>query len=170
MRELALFAGAGGGLLGSRLLGWSTRCAVEIDPYCRSVLLARQRDGCLDRFPIWDDIRTFDGHPWRGEIDVVSGGFPCQDISSAGRGAGLSGERSGLWSEMLRVIGEIQPTFVFAENSPYLRTRGLGAVLQGLAHLGYDARWLMGWPIGWTGLEPLAMDRFRQWLRLHGRP
>ena len=71
MNELALFAGAGGGILGGYLLGWRTRCAVEIDPYCRSVLLARQRDGMLPRFPIWDDIRTFNGKPWRGSVGVL---------------------------------------------------------------------------------------------------
>jgi DNA (cytosine-5)-methyltransferase 1 len=141
VNELGLFAGAGGGLLASRLLGWRTVCAVEIEPYCQRVLAQRQRDGHLEPFPIWDDIRTFDGTPWRGSVDVISGGFPCQDISSAGRGAGLSGDRSGLWFEMLRVIGEVRPAWVFAENSPMLRTRGLAVVLQGLAGLGYDACW-----------------------------
>ena len=85
MNELALFAGAGGGILGGRLLGWRTICAVEIDPYARDVLLARQNDGCLPPFPVWDDVRTFDGRPWRGVVDVVSCGFPCQDISSEGK-------------------------------------------------------------------------------------
>lgn len=130
-----------GGLLASRLLGWRTICAVEIDPYCQRVLAQRQLDGHLDPFPIWDDVRTFDGRPWRGLVDVVSGGFPCQDISAAGRGAGLAGSRSGLWFEQLRIIGEVRPAYVFAENSPMLRTRGLGTVLRGLADLGYDACW-----------------------------
>lgn len=104
----------------------------------------------LDPFPIWDDITTFDGRPWQGRVDVVSGGFPCQDISSAGRGAGLDGARSGLWFEMLRVIGEVQPAYVFAENSPNLRTRGLGRVLDGLAGLGFNACWgvLGAWHVG----------------------
>ncbi|PCJ25635.1 MAG: DNA cytosine methyltransferase [Rickettsiales bacterium] len=141
LRELALFAGAGGGLLGSKLSGHRTVCAVELDPYCRRVLLQRQHDGWLDRFPIWDDVRTFDGRPWGGRCDIVSGGFPCQDISSAGSGEGLAGERSGLWFDMLRIIGEVRPRFVFAENSPRLRTLGLGTVIKGLASLGYDARW-----------------------------
>lgn len=150
MRELGLFAGAGGGLLASRLLGWRTVCAVEIEPYCQRVLAQRQRDGMLDPFPIWDDVCTFDGRPWRGRVDVVSGGFPCQDISSAGRGAGLSGARSGLWFEMLRVIGEVRPAYVFAENSPNLRTRGLDVVLGGLAELGYSSAWgvLGAWHVG----------------------
>ena len=89
MNELALFAGAGGGILGGHLLGWRTVCAVEWEPYPASVLCARQNDGLLPPFPIWDDVQTFDGKPWRGIVDVVSGGFPCQDISAAGRGGGL---------------------------------------------------------------------------------
>lgn len=141
MRELALFAGAGGGILGGKLLGWRTVCAVEIDSYCRSVLLARQRDGILEPFPIWDDVRTFDGNAWRGHVDVVSGGFPCQDISAAGRGAGIEGERSGLWVEMARIIREVRPRYAFVENSPMLTSRGLGTVLGDLAEMGFDAEW-----------------------------
>jgi DNA (cytosine-5)-methyltransferase 1 len=80
MNELHLFAGAGGGILGGILLGHTTVCAVEIEPYPRKVLLQRQRDGILPKFPIWDDVCTFDGKPWRGSVDVICGGFPCQDI------------------------------------------------------------------------------------------
>ena len=141
MNELALFAGAGGGILGGKLLGWRTVCAVEWEPYPASVLVARQNDGLLPPFPIWDDVQTFDGHPWRGFVDVVSGGFPCQDISSAGRGAGIDGERSGMWREMARIIHEVQPRFAFVENSPMLTSRGLGTVLGDLASMGFDARW-----------------------------
>lgn len=141
MNELALFAGAGGGILGGHLLGWRTVCAVEFDAYARNVLLARQRDGWLPRFPIWDDVRTFDGKPWRGRVDVVSGGFPCQDISAAGKGAGIKGKRSGLWREMARIIGEVRPDYVWVENSPMLVGRGLAVVLGDLAEMGYDARW-----------------------------
>jgi DNA (cytosine-5)-methyltransferase 1 len=141
LNELALFAGAGGGILGGKLLGWRTVCAVEWEPYPASVLCARQNDGLLSPFPIWDDVQTFDGKPWRGIVDVVSGGFPCQDISSAGKGAGITGSRSGLWSEMARIIGEVQPRFAFVENSPVLTSRGLGTVLGDLAALGFDARW-----------------------------
>ena len=141
MHELALFAGAGGGILGGLLLGWRTVCAVEIDPYARSVLLARQNDGTLTPFPVWDDIRTFDGRPWRGIVDVVSGGFPCTDISAAGKGAGIEGENSGLWVEMARIIGEVRPRFALVENSPVLTSRGLHRVLGDLAALGMDARY-----------------------------
>jgi DNA (cytosine-5)-methyltransferase 1 len=141
VNELALFAGAGGGILGGKLLGWTTVCAVEIEKYPREVLLQRQRDGILEPFPIWDDICTFDGKPWRGLVDVISGGFPCQDISSAGKGAGITGERSGLWKEMARVIGEVRPRYALIENSPMLVTRGLDVVLCDLAQMGYDAEW-----------------------------
>lgn len=141
MNELALFAGAGGGILGGHLLGWRTVCAVEWNPYAASVLVARQNDGLLPPFPIWDDVQTFDGRPWRGCVDVVSGGFPCQDISSAGRGAGIDGERSGMWREMARIIREVRPRCVFVENSPMLTSRGLGRVLGDLAAMGFDAKW-----------------------------
>ncbi len=141
VRELALFAGAGGGILGGKLLGWRTVCAVEIDAYARSVLLARQGDGWLDKFPIWDDVCTFDGRPWRGRVDVISGGFPCVDVSPAGKREGINGERSGLWWEMLRVVREVLPKHVFVENSAGLLARGMGEVLGGLAESGYDCRW-----------------------------
>ena len=141
MNELALFAGAGGGILGGKLLGWRTVCAVEWEPYPASVLCARQNDGLLPPFPIWDDVQTFDGFAWRGLVDVVSGGFPCQDISAAGKGAGIDGERSGMWSHMARVVGEVRPRFVFVENSPMLVTRGLERVIGDLTALGYDTKW-----------------------------
>jgi DNA (cytosine-5)-methyltransferase 1 len=141
LRELALFAGAGGGILGGHLLGWRTICAVEWDAYARDVLVARQNDGCLKAFPIWDDVQTFDGRPWRGRVDVVSGGFPCQDISCAGKGAGIEGERSSMWKHMARIIGEVRPRFVFVENSPMLVGRGLAVVIADLTEMGYDAKW-----------------------------
>ena len=141
MNELALFAGAGGGILGGKLLGWRTVCAVEWEQYPASILCARQNDKILPPFPIWDDVQTFDGHPWRGIVDVISGGFPCQDISVAGNGDGLDGERSGMWREMARIIGEVRPRFAFVENSPMLVTRGLERVLADLTAMGYDSRW-----------------------------
>ena len=139
--ELSLFSGAGGGILAGKLLGWKTICAVEWEPYPASVLVARQNEEILSPFPIWDDVQTFNGKPWKGIIDVVSGGFPCQDISSAGQGEGITGERSSMWKHMAKVIGEVEPAFAFIENSPMLRTRGLGVVLQDLAEMGYDAEW-----------------------------
>jgi DNA (cytosine-5)-methyltransferase 1 len=168
MNELALFAGAGGGILGGHLLGWRTVCAVEWEPYAACILAARQNDGLLPHFPIWDDVQTFDGKPWRGIVDVVSGGFPCQDISAAGKGAGIDGERSGMWREMARIICEVRPRFVFVENSPMLTSRGLGVVLGDLAKMGFDAKWgVLGaadvgaphqrdriWIAGWRDIFP----------------
>jgi DNA (cytosine-5)-methyltransferase 1 len=143
MNELALFAGAGGGILGGKLLGWETVCAVENNEYCRNVLVARQNDGTFRPFPIWDDVRTFDGSRWQGLVDIVSGGFPCQDISvSRSVGAkGIEGTRSGLWKEQARIIREVQPVFAWVENSPALTVRGLGVVLADLAEMGFDAEW-----------------------------
>ena len=141
MNELALFAGAGGGILGGHLLGWRTVCAVEWEQYPASVLCARQNDKILPPFPIWDDVQTFDGKPWRGIVDVVSGGFPCQDISAAGGGGGITGSRSSMWKHMARIVGEVRPQYVFVENSPMLTTRGLGVVLADLSQMGFDAKW-----------------------------
>ncbi|MDE4693225.1 DNA cytosine methyltransferase [Klebsiella pneumoniae] len=141
MNELALFAGAGGGILGGHLLGWRTVCAVERDAYAAQVLAQRQNDGILKPFPIWSDVCSFDGKPWRGIIDIVSGGFPCQDISANGHGAGIDGRRSGLWSEMARIVSEVRPKFVFVENSPRLRGKGLAVVISDLAEMGYGCEW-----------------------------
>lgn len=165
MNELHLFAGAGGGILGGQLLGHTTVCAVEIEPYCREVLLQRQRDGMLPKFPIWDDVRTFDGRPWRGLVDVVCGGFPCQDISCAGKGAGLAGARSGLWSEFARIIGEVRPRYAFVENSPMLTSRGLGRVLGDLSEMGYDAAWCV------LGAADVGAPHLRKriWILAHAR-
>jgi DNA (cytosine-5)-methyltransferase 1 len=179
MNELALFAGAGGGILGGGLLGWRTVCAVEWEQYPASVLCARQNDGLLPPFPIWDDVQTFDGKPWRGIVDVVSGGFPCQDISAAGKGVGIDGERSGMWREMARIIHEVRPRFALVENSPMLTSRGLGTVLGDLASMGFDARWgVLGaadvganhqrdriWIVAkWRGQLPHAqLHRIRRW-------
>ena len=163
MNELALFAGAGGGILAGKLLGWRTVCAVEWEPYAACVLAARQNDRFLAPFPVWDDVQTFDGRPWRGIVDVVSGGFPCQDISVAGKGAGITGERSGMWRHMARIVGEVRPRYVFVENSPALITRGLGVVLGDLAALGYDCKWTV---LGAADVgAPHRRDRF--WLVAH---
>src|ERR1019366_1793703 len=142
IRELALFAGAGGGILGGKLLGWKTVAAVEIIPFCARRLMQRQNEGHLPSFPIWDDVCTFDGRDWNGLVDVVSGGFPFQDISSAGKGAGVDGgARSGLWKEFIRIIGDVRPSFALIENSPRLVDKGLDIVLDDLAVCGYDAEW-----------------------------
>jgi DNA (cytosine-5)-methyltransferase 1 len=134
MNVLDLFSGIGGFSLGLERAGMWTTQFVEIDPFCQHVL--RQH---WPNTPIHDDIRTF--HAPAGFADVICGGFPCQDISFAGDGAGLAGERSGLWSEYARIIGEVRPRFVIVENVSALLARGLGDVLRDLAALGYDAEW-----------------------------
>ena len=132
MRELHLFAGSGGGILGGMLLGHEPVCAVEIAPYCRQVLQARQDDGWLPKFPIYEDVKEFDGKPWRDKVDVVAGGFPCQPWSQAGKRKGEKDPRH-LWPEMARIVEEVRPRYVFAENvslaafqEPWRDLRGLG--------------------------------------------
>ncbi len=141
LNELAVFAGAGGGILGGYLLGWRTVCAVERDAYAAQVLAQRQNDRAISPFPIWSEVRSFDGRPWRGIAHVVSGGFPCTNVSAAGDGTGLDGEESGLWSEQARIIREVEPLVAWVENSPLLTVRGLQRVLWDLAEMGFDAEW-----------------------------
>ncbi len=145
IRGLSLCAGVGGFDLGlRRALGSRYRTVgyVERDAYAASCLVARMEDESLDSAPIWDDLATFDGWPWRGSVDLVAAGFPCQDISTAGRGEGIQpGNRSGLWYEVARVVCEVGPRLVFLENVTAIASRGLGIVLGDLAALGFDAEW-----------------------------
>jgi DNA (cytosine-5)-methyltransferase 1 len=204
-------------------LPWRTRCAVEIAPYARRILLARQRDGILPAFPIWDDIRTFDGRPWRGHIDVISAGFPCTPFSVAGKREAGDSDKN-MWPDTIR-----RPKHLLLENVPGLLAQSHGymhTILGDLAESGYDCRWdcipasalganhqrdrlwivanhhsanlrhepgrrsgeslqsmatqrggrlspsfverMMNWPVGWTDLEPLAMDKYQQWYASHG--
>lgn len=138
MNELALFAGAGGGILGGMLLGWRTVCAVEIDPYAASVLVQRQNDGILPAFPIWDDVRTFDGKPWNGIVDVVSAGFPCQPFSYEGKRDFETSEQN-LWPETRRVISEVRARYVLLENVRGIRNY-LPVVIRDLRRIGYSVK------------------------------
>lgn len=128
----SLFSGIGGIDLGFDRAGLMCEWQVEINPFARSVL--KKHWPGVHRH---DDIRTFDAKP----VDVVCGGFPCQDISNAGKKAGIEGSRSGLWFEYLRVIRKIRPRFVVVENVAALLVRGFDRVLGGLAECGYDAEW-----------------------------
>jgi len=142
IRVLDLFSGIGGFALGLRAAGgFKTVAYCEIEPFCQEVLQARMRDGSLDTAPICTDIRKLDGKPLRGRVEMVCGGFPCQDISEAGLRAGIDGERSGLWREMARLVCEIRPRFVFVENVSDLLVRGMHRVLGDLASLGFHAEW-----------------------------
>ena len=141
MYELALFAGIGGGLLGSRLLGWKPIAAVELNTYCRDILLKRQDEGYLEPFPIWDDIRTFNGRPFRGRVDIITAGFPCQGYSPAGHQQGAADSRN-LWPDTLRVIREVEPKYILLENVPELLSyRYFSEVAGGLASSGYSFKW-----------------------------
>ena len=149
MNELALFAGAGGGLLASKwLLGWRTVCYVENAEYPAKILQARIKDGLLDDAPIWDDVRTFDGKPWRGCVDIVSAGFPCQPFAAGGLGRGEDDARN-MWPDTVRVISEVGPTWVLLENSPKLlqfskqwqRRAYVERIVAELAEIGYVGRW-----------------------------
>ena len=131
----SLFAGIGGIDLGFERAGFKTVWQVEIDPYCRKVLARHFPDA--ERF---EDVRRVGASCLR-RVDVIAGGFPCQDISNAGKRVGIEGERSGLWSEYARIIGELRPKFVFVENVAALLGRGMGRVLGDLSALGYDAEW-----------------------------
>lgn len=144
MNELALFAGAGGGVLASSLLlGHRIVAAVEIDPYCREVLLRRQRDGVLPVFPIWDDIRTFDGTAWRGIVDLVSAGFPCQPFSQAlSNRKRVESDSRNMWPETIRVIREVGPRRCLLENVPGLvPTQYFGTILGDILEGGYCVQW-----------------------------
>jgi len=141
---LALFSGVGGLELALSLAIPSFRCMgyVELDSFAASVLVARMEGETVARAPIWDDVRSFDGALYRDRVDLVSGGFPCTDLSVANHaGKGLDGERSGLWTEFARVVREVRPRLVFVENVPALATRGLDRVLGDLHVCGFDAVW-----------------------------
>jgi DNA (cytosine-5)-methyltransferase 1 len=161
LNGLDLFSGIGG--LALALHPWVRPVAYcEIDRYAQAVLLCRMADGALPRAPIWDDVRSLraDMLPC---VDIISGGFPCQDLSVAGLGAGLAGERSGLFFEIARLTGEIRPSFIFLENVPAIRSRGADVVTGRLAELGYDCRWgvLSAFDVG----APHLRDRW--WLLAH---
>lgn len=142
-RVISLFSGAGGLDLGLRLAVPETRivCHVEQEAYACAVLAARMEEGRLHPAPIWSDVTTFDGKPWRGKVHCIAGGFPCVDVSLAGKQRGIEGPESGLWREFARIIGEVRPQFVYMENVANLLTSGFGRVLGDLANLGYNAEW-----------------------------
>ncbi len=137
-----LFAGAGGGLLADLILGHTPIVAVEWDAYACAVLRERAADGWFPSLHVHEgDIRSFGASEYSGRVDCIHAGFPCQDISIAGSGTGINGDRSGLYREVLRIADVVRPRFLFLENSPAIVSRGLGVVLGDLATLGYDARW-----------------------------
>jgi DNA (cytosine-5)-methyltransferase 1 len=136
LNGLDLFSGIGG--LTIALAPWCRPVAYcENDRYAQGVLLSSMRSGKIGVAPIWDDVRTLGAKTVRN-IDIIYGGFPCQDLSCAGTGAGLDGERSSLFFEIARLAGELRPRFVFLENVPAITTRGGTRVIAELAGLGFD--------------------------------
>ena len=138
MKLLDLFSGIGGFSLAAERV-WDDELEIvgfcEIDKYCKKILKKN-----FPYIPIYNDIKELNGNEFK-EIDLITGGFPCQDISIAGRGAGIGGKRSGLWAEMHRIIGDVRPRFVLIENVPMLTIRGGTRVIADLAEIGYDAEW-----------------------------
>jgi DNA (cytosine-5)-methyltransferase 1 len=131
----SLFSGIGSCCLGFQRAGFEVKWQVEIDPWCRK-LLAKN----FPRVERFEDVRNV-GVADLARVDVISGGFPCQDISLAGPGTGLEGTRSGLWREFYRIIKELRPKYALIENVSALLGRGMDTVLQDLAEIGYDAEW-----------------------------
>lgn len=136
MNILDLFSGIGGFSLGLERAGMKTVAFCEVDKKCQQVLKKH-----WPGVPIFDDVSTLKGEDIEETVDVICGGFPCQDISLAGKGAGLEGERSGLWTEFHRLIKEIKPKYAIIENVSALRSRGLDQVLREISEIGYDAEW-----------------------------
>ena len=163
LNGLDLFSGIGG--IGLALSPWVRTVAYcEQDRYAQAVLMSRMRAGDIDRAPIWDDVRTLRGDMLDG-IDIIFGGFPCQDISVAGAGRGLEGDRSGLFFEIVRLAEEVQPAFLFLENVAAIRTRGLARVCVELARLGFDLRWTTV-----SAAEVGAPHLRRRWFLLAAHP
>ena len=165
MYGLDLFSGIAG--LTLALEGYTRTVAYcESDRYAQGVLLSRQAEGRLPVAPIWDDVQTLTKEVLEeagiSRIDLITAGFPCQDISTAGKGLGINkGKRSGLWSEVARLIDELRPGIVFLENVPAITSRGLDRVLADLAEIRYSARWGM-----FSAAEVGACHRRERWFCL----
>jgi len=145
MRELSLFSGAGGGLLGSKLLGWKTVGYVEINDYFQRIIAQRITDGILDNAPIFGNIEAFIDSGYSAAytelVDIITAGFPCQPFSLAGKRKGEQDQRNQ-WPNIIKCIRIIRPKFCFLENVPGLLSSGyFGQILADLAEIGYDCRW-----------------------------
>ena len=140
LSAICLCDGYGGFELGLREHGIRTVCRVERDSYAAAVLVARMEEQRLDQAPVWDDLTTFDGAAWRGRVDLITAGFPCQPFSAVGKRKGVDDDR-WLWPAIRRIISDVGPRYVFLENVPGLVRAGLPHVLADLADLGFDAEW-----------------------------
>jgi len=139
---LSLFSGYGGLERGvaAAIGGARPVCMVEREAFAIANMVAQMEAGALAQAPIWTDVTTFDGKPWRGRVSVLTGGPPCQPFSTAGKRKHTDDER-WIWADVARIIGECQAPIVFLENVPGLRKRGLGVMLRDLAAMGYNAEW-----------------------------
>jgi DNA (cytosine-5)-methyltransferase 1 len=139
---LSLFSGYGGLERGvaAAIGGARPVCMVEREAFAIANMVAQMEAGAVAQAPIWTDVTTFDGKPWRGRVDILTGGPPCQPFSTAGKRKHTDDER-WIWADVARIIGEVRPGVVFLENVPGLRKRGLGVMLRDLAAMGYDAEW-----------------------------
>ena len=157
MNELSLFTGGGGGVWASKLLGHKVIGYVEFNEYCQKIIRARIDDGSFDNAPIFTDVREFvesgAARQYRGFADVVSGGFPCQPFSTAGKREGVNDERN-MWPATLEIVKQVQPAICFFENVPGLLSARVdngtdgfvyyfGEILRDLASIGFDARWTL---------------------------
>lgn len=138
LNGLALCAGVGGLELGIKLAvpGYRTVCYVEREAHAASVLVARMEDKALDQAPVWDDLESFDGRAWRGVVDLITAGIPCQPYSVAGKQEGHADDRA-LWPEFVRIVGECRPSLVFIENVPAF-ARWFREPGERLCELGYE--------------------------------
>ena len=140
---IALCSGIGGLELGISLVlesSYSTVCYVEREAFPASLLVKRMEDGILDHAPIWSDLTTFDGRRWRGCVDIISAGIPCQPFSVAGKRKGFEDDR-WIWDDVERIIRDVGPRFVFLENVPGINRSGLPSILRTLAEGGFNAEW-----------------------------
>lgn len=144
MKTMHLFAGAGGGLLADLILGHQPIVAVEWNPYACKVLRERAKDGWFPKLHVWEgDVRLFDPSQYAGQVDCLHAGFPCTDLSTAGKQEGIGVDtRSGLYREAIRVARILRPKYIYLENVAAIISNGVGTVLADLAALGYDCKWL----------------------------
>ena len=142
MNGLALCSGFGGIELGleSRIDGFKTICHVEGEAYAASLLIKKIQEGKIHEAPVWSDVKTFNGEPWRGKVDIITGGFPCQPHSSAGKLLGKDDPRN-LWGDVKRIISEVRPRIIFLENVSNINNTIAPSIVGDLAQMGFDAAW-----------------------------
>lgn len=142
MNGLALCSGFGGIERGleSRIDGFKTVCHVEGEAYAAANLVKKIQEGAIHEAPIWSNVQTFDGKPWCGKVDIITGGFPCQPHSSAGKLLGEKDPRN-LWPDVKRIVGEVSPRFLFLENVSNINNTIGPSIVGDLAQMGFDAAW-----------------------------